>query len=481
MSIQQELDTLLEQVDDVLATAAAGPIPAEVPGTALHLVPELDKQEEPVDAEPVDTEPVDEPDDVDVLDETDVEPARAPRPRWWARLRRRAAVAETDIEDAAQLLFARLHADRAVVQVGRHDEVTRQLGAATHEVDLAQVQQWRTAARQARKQQRRDAAEEARLAALYRRATREGARAKIRATILGSAEMRALRLARVRTVTLIVLLPVLLAFAGWSTTGVQAGVVRLLDLEDRSPMWWAAWGVEPALITLVALIIVVRAVLRSSGGDTDGKASAVEWTALGMSLVLNVAGGWIGSLSLSGLATGLITALPHTVGPLGCAGTAFLIGLIDYYVTAAQPWAGAPSLDTLDLGRPPVPQVPPVPQMLTVPGPVAVPVNTPVPGAVPATASTGTAGTGRRRAVPAAGTRRPALTARTGRAGTAAPQPGTAKAKARAFWDTEVKAGRTPSGTDLARAAGRDGDPTGVFRRYARDWTAEIEGARNAS
>ncbi|MFC4066772.1 hypothetical protein [Actinoplanes subglobosus] len=476
MSIQRELDTLLDQVDDVLATAAADPVPVdEMPGTALQLVPapvELDEQDEPVD----------EPEPADVLDETDVEPVRAPRPRWWARLRRRAAVVDADIEDAAQLLFARLHADRAVVQVGRHDEVSRQLGAATHEVDLAQVQQWRTASRQARKQQRRDAAEEARLAALYRRATREGARAKIRATILGSAEMRALRLARVRTVTLVVLMPVLLAFAAWSTTGVQAGVVRLLGLEDRSPMWWAAWGVEPALITIVALIIVVRAVLRSSGGDTDNKATAVEWGALGMSLVLNVAGGWIGGLSLAGLATGLVTALPHTVGPLGCAGTAFLIGLIDAYVTAAKPWAGAPSLDTLDLGRPPVPQVPPVPQMLTVPGAVAVPVKTPVP-ATAGTGTAGTAGTGtrRRRAVPAAGTRRPALTARTGRAGTAAPQPGTAKAAARTFWDAEIAAGRTPTGTDLARAAGRDGDPTGVFRRYARDWAAENGGARHAS
>jgi hypothetical protein len=65
------------------------------------------------------------------------------------------------------------------------------------------------------------------------------------------------------------------------------------------------------------------------------------------------------------------------------------------------------------------------------------------------------------------------LTARTGQPA----QPGTAKAAARAFWDTEVKAGRTPTGTDLARAAGRDGDPTGVFRRYARDWAAELLGA----
>lgn len=480
MSARHELATLLEQVDDVLATATADPLPImaaadETPGTGLKPVPTgRDDPDKVTDGEAID----------DVLDGPEPEPVRAPR-RWWPWPRRRPTVDVDAGDDAARALFQRLDADRAVMQVGRHDEVFRELGAATHEVDLARVRQWRAAARRARKQQERDAAEEARLAALYRRATREGARAKVRATILRSAEMRALRLARVRTVTLIVLLPVLLAFAGWSTTGVQAGAVRLLDLADRSPMWWAAWGVEPGLITIVALIIVVRAIVNSCGGRTDWKAGAVEWTALGMSLLLNVVGGWHGDWSWSGFGTGLATALPHTVGPLGCAGTAFLIGLIDSYVTAANPWAEAPSVDTLDLGRPSVPAVPPVPQLLTIPGlaaspvPAAKPVMAAVPAAKPATASTGT-GIRRPRAVPAAGTRRPALTARTGRAGTAA-QPGTAKAKARAHWDAEIAAGRTPTGTDLARAAGRDGDPTGVFRRYARDWATEIGGARDAS
>ena len=60
------------------------------------------------------------------------------------------------------------------------------------------------------------------------------------------------------------------------------------------------------------------------------------------------------------------------------------------------------------------------------------------------------------------------------------------KAAARAHWDTEIAAGRpTPNGVDLAKAAGQEGDDTGVFRRWAREWAAEATnpeaGATNAS
>ena len=41
------------------------------------------------------------------------------------------------------------------------------------------------------------------------------------------------------------------------------------------------------------------------------------------------------------------------------------------------------------------------------------------------------------------------------------------------FWEAEVAAGRTPTGADLARAAGRDNDDTGQFRRYARQWAEQ--------
>ncbi|SBT69298.1 hypothetical protein GA0070622_6422 [Micromonospora sediminicola] len=247
---------------------------------------------------------------------------------------------------SAEELRARLEEDRAVVEVRREDERERRESDVEHRIALARIQEReRTEARE-RREDDRDAAEDVALAELYRRAKRSGERARIRAEIDGSAEMRALRVAKVRKVALLAGIPVLAAFAAWSTTGVQAGVVRLLDLDAGSAAWWASWAVEPALITIVGLIIIGRAVLRASGGEVDWKAGVAEWSALGLSLALNIVGGWHGGWE------GLLTALPHSIGPVGCAGTAFLIGLFDSYVTAARPWEGAPRLATLNITPP---------------------------------------------------------------------------------------------------------------------------------
>jgi hypothetical protein len=367
--------------------------------------------------------------------------------------------------DAAELR-EQLSAERDLQTVQREDVWARRATAVQHELAMAAVDEQESSAKRARRERVRDALEADALAALYRRAASSGTRARIRAQIQGSAEMRALRIAKVRTVALLAGLPVLAAFAAWSTTGVQAGVVRLLDLGEKSAAWWASWGMEPALITIVALIIIGRAVLRSSGGQTDWRATFAEWSALGLSLALNIAGGWHGGLD------GLATALPHAIGPLGCAGTAFLIGLFDSYVTDAKPWEGAPRLEELGL----------IPAN-SAPVPAAVQVMAAVPQAGtgrPGTARPGT-GPGRPRPVPVAGTGRRALTSRTdANAGTGPAGPGSVKAAARAFWEAETAAGRTPSGADLARAAGRDGDETGVFRRYARDWAAELSSEEKA-
>lgn len=237
---------------------------------------------------------------------------------------------------------------REVIAVQREDARERRAQQAEHRIALADVDERAAAADRARRERARDAVEADALAELYRRATRSGARARIRAQIQGSAEMRALRVAKIRSVALLAGIPVLAAFAAWSTTGVQAGVVRLLDLTGDSPAWWASWAMEPALIAVVALIIIGRAVLRSSGGDTDWRATVAECTALGLSLALNIIGGWSGGWS------GLLTALPHSIGPLGAAGTAFLIGVFDSYVSNARPWDGAPRLSELDLVPPSV-------------------------------------------------------------------------------------------------------------------------------
>lgn len=251
----------------------------------------------------------------------------------------------------AKELAERLAEERAVITVQRDDLRERRKLDALHRDALAEVQELTTSRRRARRERDRDEEEAAALAELYRRAARSGARARIRTDIDRSAEMRALRVARVRSATLLAGVPVLVAFGAWSTAGVQAGVVKLLGLDSGTAGWWAAWAVEPALITIVALIIIGRAVLRASGGDTDWRATVAEWTALTASVALNMAGGWVG-----GGWTALGGALAHSVGPLGAAGTAFLIGLFVSYVSAAQPWAGAPRLADLDLTPPPAPR-----------------------------------------------------------------------------------------------------------------------------
>ncbi|OKI47249.1 hypothetical protein [Micromonospora sp. CB01531] len=248
----------------------------------------------------------------------------------------------------ARDLAEQLAEQRAVIDVQRTDLRERRRLDAEHRDALAQVEELTETRRRARRGRDRDGEEAAALAELYRRATRSGARARIRTDINRSAEMRALRIARVRSATLLAGVPVLIAFGAWSTAGVQAGVVRLLGFDHESAGWWAAWAMEPALLTIVALIIVGRAILRSSGGDTDWRATVAEWAALGTSVALNMAGGWAGT----GL-DALGGALAHSVGPVGAAGTAFLIGLFDSYVSNAQPWLGAPRLAELDLTPPP--------------------------------------------------------------------------------------------------------------------------------
>lgn len=367
------------------------------------------------------------------------------------------------VADPVAVLAAELAAARDLEAVRREDVWARLARRSEHDIAMADVGEQAAAAVRGRRERARDAAGAEALGVLWRRASRDGARARIRAQIQGSAEVRALRVAAVRRVALVAGLPVLTCFAAWSTTGVQAGVVRLLGLPAGSAAWWASWCVEPALIAVVGLVIIGRAVLRSAGGDTDRRAAIAEWTALGMSLALNVLGGWHGGWD------GLPGALPHAVGPLGCAGTAVLVGLFDGYAAAARPWDGAPRLaDLPGLAPGPVPAGP---------APVPLPVPAlPVP-AVPAV--TGPAGTGGRAgtrprvSAAAAGTagRRAVLTARTAVPG--GRRPDTVRSAARAHWDAETAAGRTPSGPDLARAAGRSGDTTGVFRRWAREWARE--------
>jgi hypothetical protein len=256
-----------------------------------------------------------------------------------------------DVPDGAtEELKRRLSVSRAWSGLKRSHRVLSLQARVQHQLEVSKA---RAAARRDKRQRReedRDAAEESTLNDLYRRASVSGERARIRSQIQQSAEMRALRVARVRTISLMVLLPVLVAFAAWSTAGVHAGLTGLLALESGSPMWWAAWALEPALITIVGGLIIVRAVLRSSGGDLGGRATAAEWGALTVSIALNAAGHWPDGSSLTAVAA----LIAHSIGPLGAALTAWLIGMIDDAVSKAKPdeirkGEKAPSLASMGL------------------------------------------------------------------------------------------------------------------------------------
>ena len=180
---------------------------------------------------------------------------------------------------------------------------------------------------------------------LRQQAMLAGAAARTRYEVLQTGEARALRLARTRTAALSALLPVLLAFGAWSAAGVQAGMVTLLSLQPGSVAAAAAWLVEPALIGVVATVILIRARLRSVGGDLDARAARVEWAALSLSILLNAVGHWPDSLGVTAFAA----LIGHALGPLGAAATAYLISVIQDGISSADPWrlgdgSPAPSL-----------------------------------------------------------------------------------------------------------------------------------------
>jgi len=256
--------------------------------------------------------------------------------------------------DEAEVTWRRLAAKRDVIAVRRENTQELRVMAAEHRMAMDDVDERAASAQRLRRERVRDADEAAALAELYRTATRAGTRARIRADIQRSAEMRALRVLMVQKSALMVGLPVLAGFAVWSTAGVQAGLVRLLALHVGEPGWWVAWLVEPLLIAIVAGVIVVRALLRSAGGDTDRRATVAEFVALGMSLALNLFGGWAPASSL-GAQIG--QAIAHSVGAIGAAGTAWLIGVIVDYATKARPWDGAPRLSEMDLTPPSAPSM----------------------------------------------------------------------------------------------------------------------------
>lgn len=224
-------------------------------------------------------------------------------------------------------------------EVKRTRELSNRRAVQKHEIALAGLDDERTDVRQDRKERRADRREARRLAKLTRQVRISGARVSAAHNLINSGEYRALRVQKIRKYSLLALLPVLTAFASWSTLGVHTGVLKLLGSPGGS-LETGAWFVEPALATIVAGIIVVRAALRSSGGDLDGRATAIEWGALAVSVILNLAGAWPDS----GRSAAVAATVAHSIGPVGLMTTAFLISIIDDAVNKAEPFKGHPSM-----------------------------------------------------------------------------------------------------------------------------------------
>jgi len=279
----------------------------------------------------------DEDEFLDDVEDTDVvEPWRDPTVVAAARQAAVAAAArEVDLD-----------ARRQIAEVEASDEIRTLAATAEYarQRDAIEADQRRTTAVARSHQADLDMRDE--VAELYRRTIRIGTAADIRARIRSSAEVRAERVDRVRRWVLLGGGCILAAFAAWSTSGVHDGVVVSLGLKHRSASWWAAWAMEPALMTIVAMLIIARAALSTSGGGMDRRADVIQRTALATSLGLNIIGGWSGAVSDW---TSWRAALVHSIGPIGAAGTAYMMALVEEYCTSARPWEGAPRLAEMGL------------------------------------------------------------------------------------------------------------------------------------
>ncbi|MEE2040143.1 hypothetical protein Q8791_23275 [Nocardiopsis sp. CT-R113] len=255
-------------------------------------------------------------------------------------------------------LPGRLKERRKLRKARREDAVKRRRAAAEYRQALRDVDETARAAEHERAERAADRAEQTKIGSVFRHARVNGARARLAFQISQSAEARRLRVQAVRTWTLRVGIPVLLGFGLWSTSGVHDGVVTALALTPGTLSWWAAWVVEPGLITVVAAVIIGRSILRTAGGDVDRRALVVMGAALLVSLALSVLPVWPTVWGADAAAA----IVAKSLGPIGAAVTAHLIGMFDDYARDAQPEEGAETLDEMKLVHPvPAGTVPPLP------------------------------------------------------------------------------------------------------------------------
>jgi multidrug efflux pump subunit AcrA (membrane-fusion protein) len=221
----------------------------------------------------------------DGLDLPDAQPPAQPRTWWLPRREQTEPRPPVPVEElAAQLAQARQVAD-----VRRSDELERLQAAAAHDRARADVAEDARLAELDRAEREASAAANAKLSRLYRESIEAGERTRLAAHMARSGEARALRLARTSQLNLKILVPILIGFATWSTTGVQNGAAWLMHARAWTPMWWALWLLEPVLAGTVIWIIIVRSRLATSGGRITARAVHIGGGCLTTSVLLNFA------------------------------------------------------------------------------------------------------------------------------------------------------------------------------------------------
>ncbi|CNF62960.1 Uncharacterised protein [Mycobacterium tuberculosis] len=255
-------------------------------------------------------------------------------------------------------LARELQRQRDLEAARRTDELERVRAEAGHGRARADVAEESRLAEMARAEREADARAEAELARMFREFRAAGTRTQIKSDMARSGEARALRLEWLRTHNLRVLVPVMIGFGLWSTTGVQQGAARIMHVTSHHPVWWALWGLEALLIGAVCWIIISRARLDSSGGTLAVQAERIGVGCLTTSIVLNLVAAMPFGPGPHPSGWEVLGAMfAHALGPVGAAVSAHLIGVIDRSISLADPWhdkdgKAVPRLAGMDLQRP---------------------------------------------------------------------------------------------------------------------------------
>ncbi|QKG21077.1 hypothetical protein [Actinomadura verrucosospora] len=245
----------------------------------------------------------------------------------------------SDAPDSPEELARELQRQRELADARRVDELERLRAETGHGRARADVAEESQLAELARAERAADVQAEAELARMHRQFRAAGERTRVKALMARSGEARALRLEWLRSRNLHVLVPLLVGFGIWSTTGVQQGAARIMQVDSHSPVWWALWGLEALLIGTVCWIIVVRARLAGAGGELSRQAEKIGVGCLTTSVLLNLVAAVPTGHSAHVSVWAVMGAMfAHALGPVGAAVTAHLIGVIDRSISTADPW-----------------------------------------------------------------------------------------------------------------------------------------------